>query len=154
MQISPHSAEGRHRANFEEPGVSFNPWDPSQPYPNSSMPALWAAKCARLQGEEAFERFHMAVFKAFFEDSRNISDREVLIGLAEEVGLDVERFSADFDRGSQDDEILTEYQEHKSQYDGWGIPIAVVGERYPVMGAVPIEMYRRAVDLCLASQDG
>ena len=116
------------------------------------MPALRAAKCARLQGGEAFQRFHMVLFKAFFEDSRNISDREVLISLAKDVGLDIERFTADFDRGSHREEILAEYQEHKSKYDGCGIPIAEVGERYPVMGATPIEMYRRVVDLCLASE--
>ena len=152
MQISPQSAEGRRRANFEEPSVSFKPWDSSQPYPTSSMPALEAAKCARLQGEDAFVRFHMALFKAFFEDSKNISDRKVLISLAKDVALDIERFTTDFDRGSHREEVLAEYQEHKSKYDGWGIPIAEVGERYPVMGATPIEIYRRVVDLCLSSE--
>lgn len=151
MQISPHSDEGRRRAALEEKSISFRPWDPGQPYPTSSMPALRAAKCAQLQGEEEFERLHIALFKAFFEDSRNISDREVLLSLAEDAGLDVERFSSDFDRGSQESKILAEYQDAKREYEGWGVPLAIIGDHYPVMGAAPIDMYRRAIDLCLTS---
>ena len=152
MQISPHSAEGRRRALVEEESISFRPWEPNQPYPTSSMPALRAAKCARLQGEKEFERLHIALFKAFFEDSRNIADREVLLSLAEDAGLDVGRFSSDFDRGSQESEVLAEYQDAKREYEGWGVPLAIVGDRFPVGGAVPIDIYRRAVDVYLAAQ--
>ena len=152
MQISPHSVEGRRRADLEEGSISFTPWNPGQPYPTSSMPALRAAKCARLQGEEEFQRLHIALFKAFFEDSRNIADREVLLSLAEDAGLDVGRFSSDFDRGSQESEVLAEYQDAKREYEAWGVPLAIIGDRYPVGGAVPIDIYRRAIDLCLAAQ--
>ncbi len=152
MQISPHSAEGRCRAALEEESISFRPWDPSQPYPTSSLPALRAVRCAQLQGEEEFQRLHIALFKAFFEDSRNIADREVLLSLAEDVGLDVERFTSDFDQGLQESKVLAEYQDAKREYEGWGVPLAIIGDRYPAGGAVPIDIYRRAVDLCLATQ--
>ena len=115
------------------------------------MPALQAAKCAQLQGEESFKRFHIALFRAFFEEGMNIADREVLIGLAEKTGLDVERFSSDFSRRSLEEEVLAEYEGGRAKYEGWGIPIVVVGGRYPIAGAVPIAIYRRAIDLCLAS---
>jgi len=115
------------------------------------MPALLAAKCAQLQGEEAFRRFHMALFGAFFEDSMNIGDREVLISLAKKTGLDIERFSSDFSRRLLGKEVLAEYEDGRAEYEGWGIPIVVVGGRYPIAGAVPITIYRRAIGLCLAS---
>jgi predicted DsbA family dithiol-disulfide isomerase len=153
-RITPHSTESRSRANLEEETASFKSWDTGQAYPSSSVPALRAGKCAQLQGEGAFLRLHTALFEAFFEESRNISDRQVLISLAEAAGLDVERFSSDFDQGSQEREVLAEYEDGRDKYAGWGIPLVIIGDRYPIMGAVPIAMYRRAIDLCLASQAG
>lgn len=146
--ITAHSAESRERAGQEEEG--FQPWDETQAYPSSSMPAQIAAKCALRQGEDAFERFHHAVFRAFFEECRDISDPGVLVGLADDTGLDVQRFRADFGSGSQESEVLAEYEEGRSAYEGWGVPLALIGGRFPLAGAVPIEMYRRAIDLCLA----
>ena len=154
MKISPKSESARLRAAFEEEGFTFKPWESNETYPISSMPALRASKCARLQGESTFQRFHVALFKAFFEDSRNIANREVLLSLAENAGLDVDRFCIDFDSGSQRSEIMADYEEYQSSFHGWGVPLAIFGGRYPLGGAVPIEMYRRAVDLCLASQSG
>jgi len=147
--ISPHSVESRRRAALEEDKIRFSPWNPDKPYPASSMPALRAAKCAQLQGEEAFQRFHIALFRAFFEEGMNISEWEVLISLAKKTGLDVKRFSSDFSQRLLAEEVLVEYEEGRAEYEGWGIPIVVVGGLYPVAGAVPIAVYRRAIDLCL-----
>lgn len=152
-QISPHSVESRLRAGLEEEGL-FNPWDENQPYPSSSMPAQVAGKCALLQGEEAFERFHEAVFKAFFRDCRDISDREVLFGLASDAGLDMEWFFTDFERDERREEVLSEVEEVRSQYEGWGVPLTVVGGRMPIEGATPTVVYSRAVAVCLKEQSG
>jgi len=148
--ISPHSAEARERANTEE--NIFRPWGESQPYPSSSLPAQIAGKCALRQGEEIFERYHEAVFRAFFRDCRDISDTEILTGLATDTGLDIERFRADFAGGSQETEILAEYEEARTEFEGRGIPLAIIGGRYPLGGAVPVEMYYRAVDLSLTGK--
>ena len=75
------------RVALDEDKISFSPWNPDEPYPASSMPALRAAKCAQLQGEEAFRRSHIALFRAFFEEGMNISERKVLISLAKKTGL-------------------------------------------------------------------
>jgi predicted DsbA family dithiol-disulfide isomerase len=150
--ISSHSMESRRRAALEEDKISFNPWNPDEPYPASSMPRLRAIKYAQLQGEEAFLRFHIALFRAFFEEGMNISEHEVLISLAKKTGLDVERFNSDFFSRSLEEEVLAEYKDGRAEaeYEGWEIPIVVVGERYDIAGAVPIAIYRRAIDLCLA----
>ena len=152
-QISPHSVESRKRAGLEEEGL-FNPWDESQPYPSSSMPAQIASKCALLQGEEAFERFHEAAFKAFFRDCRDISNREVLIALATDTGLDMEKFYADFASDERQEEVLADVEEVKSQYEGWGVPLTVVGGRMPIEGAAPTAVYSRAVAVCLTGLTG
>ena len=152
-KISPHSIESRARAALEAEGL-FNPWDVNQPYPSSSMPAQIAGKCALLQGDEAFERFHNAVFTAFFLDCRDINKREVLAALASESGLDMEKFSADFESDGPRQEVLADAEDVRSQYGGWGIPLTVVGGRMPIEGAAPTDVYRRAVAICLANGTG
>ena len=149
--FTPFTANAWRRAALEE-NINFPSWDTRQTYPTSSMPALQATKCAQLQGGEAFQRFHIALFKAFFEESRNISDRQVLLSLAKETGLDIERFGSDFDQGPRDNEIWAENIDIRDEYAGWGIPLVIIEDRYPFGGAVPIEMYRRGVNLCLSSQ--
>lgn len=153
-RISPHSVESRDRANQEEPGIHFKPWDRHQTYPSSSIPALQAAKCSHLQGEAAFRRLHFALFRAFFQENRNISQRKVLLGLAKEAGLDVEQFTADFNEGQQKNEVLSDLEEGREKCSFWGIPFTLIGDRYPVMGASPIDMYRQAIDLYLTGQGG
>ena len=148
--ISPHSAEARERASTEED--IFQPWDENQPYPSSSIPAQVAAKCALIQGNEVFERYHEAIFKAFFQDCRDISNTEVLSGLALDSGLDIKRFRVDSTSGSHEPEVLAEYEEARTEFEGRGIPLALIGGRYPLGGAVPVEMYYRAVDLCLTGK--
>ena len=150
-QISPHSVESRARAGLEEDGL-FNPWDEKQSYPSSSMPAQIAGKCAILQREEAFERFHDAVFQAFFRDCRDISDREVLFNLAVSANLGMEKFQADFENDERRQEVLADVEEVRSQYEGWGVPLTVVGGRMPIEGAAPTAVYSRAVAVCLKEQ--
>ncbi len=152
MHFTPHTDQAWQRAALEE-NINFTSWDPRQTYPTSSVPALQATRCAQLQGEEAFRRFHILLFKAFFEESMNISDREVLISLAKKTGLDVDRFTSDFDGGSQEKEVLADYEDGQVEYQGWGIPLVII-RGYPIEGAAPIDVYRRVVDLCLASQAG
>lgn len=152
--ISSHSVESRRRAALEEDQISFSPWNPDKPYPASSMPALRAAKCAQRQGGKAFGRLHIALFRAFFEEGINISEHEVLVSLAKKAGLDAERFNSDFFSESLEEEILAEYEAGRVEYEGWGIPIVVIVGRYPIAGAVPIAIYRRAIDLCLAAKSG
>jgi len=151
-RISQHSFESRDRASQEEPGINFKPWDRRRAYPSSSMPALQAAKCAHRQGKAEFQRLHFALFRAFFEENQDISQQKVLLGLAREAGLDEKQFIDDFNQGLLKDEVLAELEEGREKCSPWGIPFTIIGDRYPVMGASPIDMYRRGIDLCLTSQ--
>ena len=137
------------RAEWEEPSICYNAWPDSIPLPTSSLPAQEAAKCAQLQGKEAFRCFHMLLLRAFFEQNRDISDRQVLLALAAEAQLDEERFAYDFDSGSQRDEVLTDYRQGVEDTRFSGVPTAIFGDTVVLEGAVPIELYRRAVDVLL-----
>ena len=136
----------RARVCEEEESVSCKLLTDSTPMPNSSLPALVAARCAQLQGEDAFNRYHIALLRAPVEENRDISSREVLVSLAEENGLDVDHFVSEFDEGEQEANVLAQYYEelaNKHQFSG--IPTAVFGSQAILEGAVPLQMYREAV---------
>jgi len=56
---------------------------PAQP---RSRLALEAAECARAQGR--FDEMHHAIFRAFFEEGRDIGQPEVLLELGESCGIE------------------------------------------------------------------
>ncbi len=117
--------------------------------PISSLPALVAGRCAQLQGAEAFERYHFALLRAPIEENRDISSREVLLSIAEENGLDVGRFTYDFDSGQLETEVLAEYEEINKDRQFSGLPTVIIGDRVMFEGAVPVEMYRQAIERLL-----
>lgn len=148
-QFTPYIANAWQRAGESEPSINFNPWDEMSYLPSCSMPALEAAKCAALQGEDAFERYHRGLMKAYFEQRRDISQRQMLIDLAGEIGLDKDRFVADLDSGVQKAEVLAEWKESLKGREFGGIPTAFFNDRFMLEGAVPIDLYRRGVELLL-----
>lgn len=83
----------------EEPGIPYQPWQrKDSEWPVTTWPAFdldWAIRVA------------------FFAESRCISLRHVLLELAQQEGLDMERFADDFDRG------VTKYQVLQEAQDGW-----------------------------------
>ena len=137
--------QGRLRAADEEAGLDIVPWPEDKPLPDSSMPAHEAARCAQMQGSEAFERYHMALMKAYFSDCRDISDRPELISLAEEVQLDVGKFTSDLESDWPERKVLDDYQEAVEDGGVIGVPTVIIGERAVLEAAVPLELYRRAV---------
>ena len=57
--------------------------------------AFWAAEAARLQGEQAFDSFHLALLKAKHEQNRDIADIATLIEVAESSDLELKQFQHD-----------------------------------------------------------
>ena len=153
-RFNSYTAEAWHRANLEaaeaEDAICLKPWRfNDETYPKSSMPAQIASKCALMQGKEPFDRFHLALMKAYFEQNKDVSDTDVLLPLARDAGLDIEKFAADLKSESLAEAVLGEYREAQTKYPGMGVPLAVFGGRYDILGAVPIQLYWRAVDLLL-----
>jgi predicted DsbA family dithiol-disulfide isomerase len=146
---TPHTVQNRLRAGQEgeREGAVFRPWPQDRPLPSSSIPALEAAKCALLQGEEAFKRYDLALFRAFFEDCQDISQRDVLLKLAQDVGLDTARFASDLDSGSQRSRVMGDFLECLQKYGHYasGIPLQTFNESPPLVGCAPIEVYRTAI---------
>ena len=130
-----------------EDGITFTPW-PHPSMPGWSLPALEAAKCVAKQGETAFRALHLALFRAYFTESRNIGDpNEVARIVAEQGNVDVERFLADYRSGSGRDAVVTDYESAVNEHGVRSIPTVIVPVtgRY-LVGLADLETYRRAID--------
>ena len=99
---------------LEEPAIPYQPWHaPLSEWPVTMWPAFEAIKCAERQGPDAAAELDWAIRMAFFAESQCISMRHVLFALAEKAGLDMPRFTEDFDSGATKRQVLQEAQ------DGW-----------------------------------
>lgn len=112
-------------------------------FPQWSLPALEAAKCAELQGTEAFERMHFALFRAFFEEGVNIGEPTEVIEVARRAGLDMDQFLKRYEEGTQRDQVLQEHTEAVGTHGVKAIPTVIIGEAPPIVGAVPFQEYER-----------
>jgi len=130
-------------------GVAFNPWPHTDHYPNWSLPALEAAKCAMLQGADAFDRLHVRLYRAFFTESRNIAEPTEVIKIAGEAGLDVERFVADYRAGAGSDAVVKDYTEAVEE-GVRSIPTVIFPETgRALVGLVDGGQYRAAIEEAL-----
>ncbi len=138
------------RANEQEEAITFNPWR-SGPYPTWGMPALKASKAAALQGKEKWDRFHLAVMKAFYTDGRDISNEQILEKVAEEEGLIAKEFSREFKNPKWEHIIYSETKEAKERLGIRSIPAVVVNNRYLVEGTVSVSHYKGVIEEVITS---
>ena len=153
LRFTGYLANAWARAHAEEPSLTFQPWAESAVLPSSSLPTLEAAKCVESQDNERFPGYHMALFQAFFEQCRDISNREIIISIAEEVGLDVAQLARDLDSGKGEKLLLADYKGVKQSGTIFGIPTVIFPGGQSLEGAVPVELYRRAVEVTRRNQN-
>jgi predicted DsbA family dithiol-disulfide isomerase len=111
----------------EEPDIPYQPWQrPDSAWPVTIWPAFEAVKCAERQSLALADELDWALRVAFFAESRCISLRHVLLELAQQVGLDMERFADDFDRGIAKYQVLQEAQEGWARLHVEGSPTFVL----------------------------
>ena len=110
-----------------------------------SRPALEVAEYAKEQGN--FDRFHLAVFKAYWEEAKNIGLRNIILETAQESGLDSDEVERCLDEGRYTQEIKTQSEEAK-QSGVNGIPAYVVGG-FLIEGVQPYQFFQRAVEAAL-----
>ena len=105
-------------------GPGWKLWEQPGAYEDSrSLLALHAGESAKLQGREAFERFHVALLIARHGGSRlPLNDRGALVGVAREVGLDVPRFEAGLDDDSLLEVIARDHTEAVEEHGVFGTP--------------------------------
>ncbi|MDZ4825098.1 MAG: DsbA family protein [Actinomycetota bacterium] len=80
-----------------EPSAEFHVWDTDTPPPSHSRPPAIAGKAAASFGPDTFDRFHLALMRAYFVDNRTVSERAVILDVAAAVELDTDEFAARLD---------------------------------------------------------
>lgn len=112
-------------AAIQENDAEFKPL--TSDWPTTTLPAFDAAWCANQQGYEIGLDFDLRIRRAFFAEGRNIGKPEVMIDLAKEAGLDMSKFTKQFESGEARAAILEEGKLGKEQFGVRGTPIPMLG---------------------------
>lgn len=84
------------------------------------------------------------LFKAYFKDGQNIGDTEVLLGIADGVGMDVE-MTRTLLSGDADRDDIQARDRNARERGVTGVPCFVIGGHYVVQGAQPTELWEKVI---------
>lgn len=113
-------------AALQEPEAAFKPF--GDEWPTTTLPAFEAAWCAFQQGETIGHEFDLRIRRAFFAEGRNIGQREVMLDLAREAGLDMDHFTRHFNNGDARTAVLEEGRLGKEIYNVRGTPTIMLSD--------------------------
>ena len=132
------------RPAAEDNAGSFRVWTTDTGPPSHSVPPQLVAKAAAAIGGDAFRRMHERLFRAYFAENRDITDRETLRALWVEAGLAAEAFEV-----SEDTAILQLVLDQHNEAVSLGVTgvpaVRAADNDTAAMGALPTETYRRWV---------
>ena len=128
------------RARAEPLGFAFNMDRNSRVY--NTFDAHRLLHWAELEGRHV--PLKHALLRAYFSDGKNVSDREVLVRIAGDVGLDAHETRRVLDSGKYADEVRA--QELRFQQAGiHSVPAIIVNDTYLIPGGQPPEVFERAL---------
>jgi protein-disulfide isomerase len=131
---------------FVEDGILRLEW---RDFPYFGEQSVEAARAARAAGEQgAFWEFHDAVYALGFPPNSGQLTDDVLIGLARDLDLDVERFTATMQSQPVLDAVTADFQEGQ-QLGISGTPAFLLNGR-PIMGAQPTDTFVAAIEQAAA----
>jgi predicted DsbA family dithiol-disulfide isomerase len=119
---------------FDFPAVKLSP---------NTMDAHRLLRWAMIEGPEIQGRVALALFKAYFEDGRNVGDRAVLLDIAEASGMDRAVVTALFAAGA-DVEAVKEEIGMAREMGVTGVPCFIIDNKYAVMGAQSVDVLTNA----------
>jgi predicted DsbA family dithiol-disulfide isomerase len=122
-------------AAIQESDAAFAPYR-GDDWPTTTLPAFEAAWCAGRQGEQSLATYDLRVRQAFFAEGRNIGRWDVLGEIAEEVGLDRQRFDQDVAGGDARAAVVEDARLGRERYRVRGTPTLMLADgtklRHPI----------------------
>ncbi|MFC7198685.1 DsbA family oxidoreductase [Halospeciosus flavus] len=94
--------------------------------------------------EETFGEFHERTFEALWEDGRDIGDVDVLVDIAEEVGVPEDEVRSAVEDDQLDEELERRFEDAQ-QLGVTGIPTFAY-DGHAARGAIPPHQFERLVD--------
>ena len=131
----------------EQYGLQMNPG----PLGTTSRPALVLEKYAQTQGKGA--AFHVAAMRAYWEQCKDIGDKEVLRAVAEEVGLNTKDFEQILASEGFNEQVHADV-EMAHAYGLTGVPALIFADRYLVVGAQPYQVLKQVVERVIEEEKG
>ncbi len=138
------------RAARQMTGLPFDLPAVGTQYPRSSFPAHEAAHWVRQHHPAQFDAYDLALFAAFFEHTRDISDPVVLADVAREVEIDPAGLDEALQTRAHRDAVWAEYVTALDT-GVQAIPTALIGGQ-AIAGAVPYEEYAQAMRQTISSE--
>ncbi|HET6756368.1 MAG TPA: DsbA family protein [Burkholderiales bacterium] len=115
-----------------------------------SRRAFELAEFARAKGR--FDETHRALFKAFFEDGRDLNNIEVLLEIGAEVGLDTKHLRAALEQGTYLERVIDD-ERQAQELDISAVPTtkvrradAALEKAGVIRGAQPYDVLKAAVE--------
>ena len=127
------------RARGNEVGIVFN----THTLLSNSRLALMASEYARDMGR--YDAFHESIFHAYFTESLDIGNLDVIASVAAKSGLDATemliavndgRYASRLDESRREGQLL----------GLTGIPLFIINNQYKIVGAQPLEVFRDFFD--------
>lgn len=99
---------------------------------------------AEQQSRETAIALKQALFRAYFTDNENVADRDVLVRIARETGLDGDAARRMLDGNEYADEVRAQ-ERHWQQAGIHSVPATVVNGQYLISGGQPPEVFETAL---------
>jgi len=117
-------------------GIAFA----DRPFLSNSRMALLAAEFAREEGR--FQKFHDAVFAAYFSHGLDIGDMQVLLQIASDIGMDSDAMEAAIKSGKHLP-LLEAAMEDSLRFGVTGVPTFIINEKSSIVGAQSLDAFRK-----------
>lgn len=140
------------RPAAEPDAGDFRVWQGDAGPPSHSVPPHLLAKAAATLGPDAFRSMHLRLMRAYFSENRDVTDDAVQRDLWLELGL------PEAELARREDPALLEQvlDEHAAAQEAGatGVPaVKLQGNDAIIVGAHPLELYRRWMTRLLAARD-
>jgi predicted DsbA family dithiol-disulfide isomerase len=136
-------------ANLARMGKEENIVFMDRTFTTNSRKALLLAEAVKESGLAIFDSLNESLFRAYFSEGRNIGDVTVLREIAEETGIPKETVDLAWSDPLYEERLKREH-EVASRIGITGIPTFMIGNKWILEGAVPVDMLRKVAQEVVA----